>query len=437
VADDDYVRDEHGLVVYVRTGAGRMVPLTKEMQRKQQEEAARKAQDDKTVAAGGLPGQEYLPGYGWVQAVRSRSGQVLYYADPQTGERIKQDRMAGPGAGNATNRKDAERIATERDHRQNGYEDDKGVKHPGIDQDGEGGSHGQWVWVDGKRATLVPDTNGNLTVNYANGDKSTTIITPSAYGALDEVDPSASFVMTNFRLGDKAENLGQNGIGGLLPNLLNAAATGGQNVMTIDGGLRWLVNLSTKDPEAYSAMIDKLVGAGYLTQAQALAAGGRWNSDVGNAFAKAAMELAVVNTTPEGSRTTLDQWLSSKAAAGAGSAAAGTTAAYEPMTRSYTDPESVKAAAKAAAEQTLGRRLTPEEEDELVTHFRSLEDGMFDAIDAQQGKGGGSYTQPQVTGQVDAYLDSGPREQEQANWATAGYGDALIDLFSKRTSLTP
>jgi hypothetical protein len=294
------------------------------------------------------------------------------------------------------------------------------------------------AWVDGQYVTLVEDKNGNLTAAPVGGGASTTLARPTAFSALDasQIDESTPFLMSHYQFGTPQTPgavTGKPSTGGMFSNLLHSLSTGGQGMMTIGSGVAWLANLSTKDQGAYQAMLDKLHSAGYLNDSDYAEANGHWSTAAGNAFLLAARDVAVVNTTEGGQNTTLDEFLGSKAGA-AGRAKAN---AYTPVERSYTDPTAIKAAARSAAEDLLGRQLTPDEEARLTGHFRGLEDTAFDQVDAAGRQGqGAAYTPPNASGQIDAFINDDAHSQEAANWRVAQYGQALKDLFSQRTQLT-
>lgn len=280
----------------------------------------------------------------------------------------------------------------------------------------------QQVWLDGKlvSVTLSPDGK-TYTATPVKGGDAATGARPTAFSALDgqDLDPTTPFV-----IGPSATRP---------PGFVGPVATT-QNVMTIAGGVQWLAQLSTRDPATYQAMVDRLHKAGYLSDKDYAATAGHWSSAAGSAFAQAARDVAVVNTTEGGQNVDLAKFLDSKQGAlDAQKAASGAGAAvYTPVDRSYTDPEAIKAASKSAAQDALGRQLTPAEEAELVGHFRSLEDAAFDRIDAAQGKGGAQATQPIATGQINAYVNNDAHAQEAGNYRAAQYGDALKQLLSGR-----
>jgi hypothetical protein len=301
----------------------------------------------------------------------------------------------------------------------------------------------QHVWVDGQYVTLAPvvDAQGNLTgytTTTVGGKTSRTLAVPSAFGALEvsQIDETTPFLMSHWQNGTPGTPgpvTGKPSAGGMFSNVFHSLATSGPGILTIGGGVAWLASLATKDHGAYEAMLQKLHDAGYLSDADLAEAAGHWSAAAGKAFALAARDTAVVNTTPAGRDTTLDEFLVSKAGAYAAGQGAG-KAPYQPVQRSYTDPAAIKAAAKDQAAQLLGRQLTPAEEGELVGHFRSLEDAKFDQIDSA-GRAGtaASVTDPSAPGQIDSFLDSGPREQEQADFRAAQMGQVIKRLFGVAT----
>jgi hypothetical protein len=291
------------------------------------------------------------------------------------------------------------------------------------------------AWVDGQFVELTEDENHNLTATPVGGGQGTTLVRPSAFSALDaqSIDESTPFLMSHFQIGGPRSPNPVTGkkATGMFTGLLNSLSSGGQGLMTIGTGVAWLANLSTKDPGAYQAMLDKLHSAGYLSDSDYAQANGHWSTAAGNAFLLAARDVSVVNTTDGGQDTTLEEFLTSKAGAADRERGQG----YQPVTRSYTDPAAIKEAARSAAEDLLGRRLTDEEESRLTGHFRSLEDSAYDQVDAigRSGTGGGSVTRPDPSGQIDSFLDSGPLEQEQANFRAAQLGQAIKRLMGVST----
>lgn len=278
----------------------------------------------------------------------------------------------------------------------------------------------QTIWLNGTQVTVTVNADGTWTATPVGGGAPIPTAPPSAFDALDgaSIDPASPYVVTPGAARP--------------PGVIGPVAP--REMMTIQTGVQWFANLSTADPEAYNVMLDKLLSAGYITRAEHTAAKGHWSAAAGQAFALAARDVAVVNTTPDGADVSLTKWLDSKQGTLEALEAEGGSGGgkYEPIDRQYTDPEALAASSEGAAESALGRKLSDAEEAELTGRFRGLEDQMYDTIDAAAGNGGAVITQPNAGGQIDAYLDSGPREQEQANWATAGYGQALLTLFGVR-----
>jgi hypothetical protein len=296
----------------------------------------------------------------------------------------------------------------------------------------------QHAWVDGQFVTLTQDAQGNWIAAPVGGGDKRPLATPSAFAALDgeSIDETTPFLMSHFRLGSPSTPgvaTGKPSQGGMFANLLHTLGTGAEERMTIGGGVAWLASLSTKDPGAYQALLDKLHNANYLSDADLASAAGHWSPQVGKAFARAALDVAVVNTTDAGRNTTLDEFLTSKQGAYAAGQGAG-KGPYVPAERRYTDPTTIVGTAKNAAAQLLGRQLTPEEEQQLTGHFRGLEDAAYDQVDAAgRQEQNARFTPPDLGGQVDTFLDSGPREQEQANFRAAQLGQAIKRLFGVAT----
>lgn len=371
-----------------------------------------------TSPSGGLPGQQYLPGYGWVVPIKDRRGNVLYYADPVTGARVPRKitgPATGPGSGNTTTTAQAQAVTTNRTTRPQAANPAPATSSPV-----------QRVWLDGQYVTVTVGPDGTWTTAQVTDPSKpgAPAQSPSAFDALDgnQLETSAPFLM-GYKFGDPTK---PTDIANPFAQLTNVS----RSVMTVGGGVAWFAELATKDPEAYQAMLDKLHNAGYLTDADYASAAGHWSSSAGTAFATAARDVAVVNTTTAGQNTTLNNFLDSKQGALEAKKAASSAAAYKPVDRQFTDPEDIKATAKTEAQQVLGRELTPGEESQLVGHFRGLETAMYDTIDAA-GKAGGpaTFTKP-GSGQIDHFVDDGAREQEAANFHAATLGQALKNLLS-------
>lgn len=298
-----------------------------------------------------------------------------------------------------------------------------------------------YVWVDGKQMKVVKVGDDGAYTVQVDGGKPGPMTTTTAFGALDSsaIDGGARFTM-NYGQGDIFDGQ-QASAHGYTPAGAGATGAAGEhsqsanqvgnttNMMTIQSGLQWLANLATTDHEAYGAMVTRLHQAGYLNDAQFAAAGtGTYSTIVGGAFADAAKDTAVINSTPNGFHTRLDDVLDQRIAGNAAAKAA----AYKPVARSYTDPQEVIASARSAAQSALGRQLTPEEEQRLTAQFHGMESAAYDQVDAAGRQDqNASITQPSVPGQVNSFINSNDA-QEQANFAASGYGRALMNLFGVR-----
>jgi hypothetical protein len=346
--------------------------------------------DPKTLA----DAQKAAQRSGVPQPVKSRSGKVLYYVDhngavvPKATAEDARQRAGAATSGDSRALNKSGGLTTPAERKVLGD-----AAKPSNTAD----SHGmQQVWIDGHLMWVQSnvDENGHVTWTArppgqpdAKGDAHNL---PTAFDAIDNanLDPTAPFLM-GYTIGGGATPR---------PGATDSQVSGTQsgarqaiskNMQTVGGSVSWLAALSTKDEGAYQLMLKKLNDAGYLSDADLATAGGKWSAAAGQAMVLAARDTAVVNTTANGSGTTLDQFLASKSGVNAASKAK----AFTPVDRSYTDPESIKASAKSEAEQVLGRQLTPEEEAQLVGHFRSLEDAAFDAQDAAHKRGkAASYT---------------------------------------------
>lgn len=386
------------------------------------------------------------------QPVKNRAGAVVYYVDgtgavvPQA---IAQD--AQQRAADDKSKADDQRSGVARDLHGQAHKVNKDGSRLTPAQEAAaakansalmtGKQQMGYVWVDGKQLQITgvnDDGSYNATIGGSAEHKFSDFFGATAYGALDatQVPDDTRFTMsygpgdifTGNAAAGTTPGMGQTGGQVYGPGDHSRSAnqvSNAQNMMTVANGLTWLANLSMKDPKAYGAMVDKLHKAGYLTDTAYAQAGGMYSSLVGNAFATAAADTAVINAQPDGWHTTLDQYLDSRAAGNDAQAGA----SYTPVNRSYTDPKEITAAAHSAAETALGRRLTKAEEAELVSHFHSLEDAAYNQIDAAKGKGGATYTTPSESGQVAEFVENGPLEQEHADWNMARYGDALKSLF--------
>lgn len=309
-----------------------------------------------------------------------------------------------------------------------------------------------YVWVDGKpmKVTAVnKDGSYNVTIGKSKSQPLSDLpLGTSAFGALDaggnsSLDPTTRFTMAYgsadiFTGGTNQNNLGTlPNYGTHSPGALNPASAGefdastrqvgnSTNMMTVGSGLTWLVNLALKDPASYQALLSKLHDATYLSDADYARATGGYDSAAGQAFARAAIDTAVINGQPDGLHVSLFDLLDQKATA----AKAATANAYKPVERDYADPAAIEGAARSQAQSDLGRDLTAAEVQQLVGHFHGLQDQEYDQVDAA-GRAGtnAKVTTPNVAGQVDTFIHDGANAQEAASWHVAQYGQALHALF--------
>lgn len=388
------------------------------------------------VPPGAPRGSRFVEPYGLVTPVRNQRGDVLYYVD-SSGSRIGEGAaLQGPGTGQK-NKYGAPERTSSRSVADRAREVAEQQAKATADHQLSAANQAQgYVWLNGKRMRITSmGADGSITVSV-DGEKDQPYPRLSAFDALDrqgELDGNLAYVMSlgTQRGADNTTTMTQRPDGFTSADAADRQYNSqvGKNLMSVRNGIQWLANLSTKDPEAYTAMVDKLHDAGYLNDGDYAVAGGGWSSAVADGFARAARDTAVVNSTTNGESTTLDQLLGQKATANKALQDKLKADQFQPVDRTYTDPTYLVGAAKSAAEAALGRLLTKDEEAKLTAHFRGLETSKFDQIDAAHKAGAGAtITDPNPSGQIDDFLNSGELEQEQANFRTAGYGDALRKL---------
>lgn len=304
----------------------------------------------------------------------------------------------------------------------------------------------QYVWLDGHRVqvqSIGTDAAGNQQYTFVTDadSKPQTYSLPTAYNALNgDAVPAAN---TQFLVSQGQASIwnGSAPTGGApkLGDHSDAANTvsNGRNLMTIGQSLQWLANLSVQDPTAYGALADKLHNSGYITDAQYAQAGkGTYSQDIAAAWAKAAQDTAVVNSTQAGANTTLDQLLDQKTA----DRKAAAVAAVQPVDRSYQDPATLAATARAAAQSALGRKLTPQEEAAFEAHYRGLENQAFDSKDAAnkaQAEAavtngtapGANIAMPDSAGQADAYVQGDQFSTQRNGYSALEYMNSLQQLL--------
>jgi len=292
------------------------------------------------------------------------------------------------------------------------------------------------VWVDGKEARVVGQDAKGLIVSLVNPDgslgKASTLSsalgTLTAFDALNQsaIDPTTQFVMSNgAQLRADGTVMTQRG-GVEHDSQVGTAPLQGQSRMTVGNALTWLANLSTKDPGAFQSMVDRLHKAHYLSDQDYTAMGATYDAQVGTAFSRLALDVASVNSTAGGATTSLEEYLKNKT-----DHPGPDPNAYKPVTRTFTDPNEIRAVAENAAQTAIGRRLTPQEQAALTAHFHGQESSMFDQIDAAGRQHlGASVTQPTATGAAYAEINDNPQlAQEQANFDMLKYGDVIKQLM--------
>lgn len=273
--------------------------------------------------------------------------------------------------------------------------------------------------------------------------------TASVYGPLNlaDIPPDTVFLfdrgaIVNPETGSRTGVLQSRGVYGSADSLERQLPAGqtvtsgtNENRLTIAAGVLWLRNLAARDPEAYNRLVVLLRNAGYgqLPSNDAELPLNGYSQQVGVAFALAANDLAQAGQG--GDNRTLLEYLTDRgkgyadylAQQEADQAAAD---AYKPTDRKYTDPASLRAAAKAAAVHALGRSLTDEEEARFEASFRSQEDSFYDQID-KAGKEKGVFRgyEPDPSGQIEAYLDEPQFETEQAANRIGQYANAFLSLI--------
>lgn len=150
---------------------------------------------------------------------------------------------------------------------------------------------------------------------------------------------------------------------------------------SIANGLAWLRNLSVQNRDAYNDMVRRLYLAGYLSEGDV-----KWNvfsTGVAQAFADAAYDTAITNAGVNGLggadsgqlvtlMDNLDAIISGNQESGMGPGAS--DAAEGPIRQDHVEDEkTLKANIRAAAQRSLGRSLTDEEEAHIAGQFRAIE----------------------------------------------------------------
>lgn len=289
-----------------------------------------------------------------------------------------------------------------------------------------------WTGADGK--TVTDTVSYAARVAKAQGAASSTFgalnmadISPSAqfvmsYGAANAVDPLTSGRQHsgNQDLRAGARNASQR------TDAERNAANPSQNMMTIAGGVQWFKKLSVTDPGAYNQLVVQLRNAGYLNGKDEDLPLGGYSRVAAEAFAMATSDLAQSNNA--GDTRSLPDWLTAR---GQGFLdAAAEQDVYKPVDRTFEDPAAVAAAAKEAAIKALGRKLTDAEEARFETAFRGKENAFYDQIDAAgRAKTAAQVAQPNLSGQVDAFIDAPQYDTERGAKLIGDYASSFMQMM--------
>lgn len=207
-----------------------------------------------------------------------------------------------------------------------------------------------------------------------------------------------------------------------------------ENYLTISAGVLWLRQLSVRDPAAYNKLVVLLRNAGYgnLPNEDAALPLNGYTQLVGAAFAYAANDLAQANAAGDG--RTLLEYLTDRGQGYADylaqqEADQKAAEAYQPVDRKYQDPSTLRAAAKAAAVDALGRKLTDAEEARFEAAYRAQEENFYNGIDqAGEAKGVFRGYAPDVAGQVNDYIEGDQFATERAANSIGEYAQVFQRL---------
>lgn len=335
-------------------------------------------------------------------------------------------------------------------------------------------AHG-YVWVNGQLQQIVGlDAHGVPIINYVGGGLQTTgkdgKVTKdptkpnqvaTAFGAIpshSSLDGAATFTLSsgpaNIFTGtsDSGDGFGTPGTAytpkgvGLTPAAAEHSASantvgaqGGpvpKNQMTVAQGVQWFLNLSVQHPDQYQHLIDMMHGANYLSDGQAAQAKGGYSSDAAGQFALATMDLAQINTTAGGAGLGLFDFLDGKAKA----AKSQTESVVQPVRRDFQDPATLAYSARQAAQNVLGRNLTPAEEAAFEASFHGKENTYYDGIDAankaQAGAAamntsapGAKGTQPDTTGEADQFVNGDQFTTQRQGYSMLEYLKAFQTML--------
>lgn len=219
--------------------------------------------------------------------------------------------------------------------------------------------------------------------------------------------------------------------------------------MSLQDGLSWFARLSVTDKDAYNSLVGQLNHAGYFaTQSGNMnylpdtqLPLNTYSRNAGQALVEAMQDLSVAQMNGESSD--MASWLQKRSQGYEDYVKAG--AGYNPVNRAYQDPATLAASAKAAAQQAIGRNLTPAEEAKFDAQFRGKESAAYNEMDSYgrakavanfQGASGlpagspDSYTMPDTAGEADQFVNSNPQfAQEKAGYQTLELSKGLISFL--------
>lgn len=269
----------------------------------------------------------------------------------------------------------------------------------------------------------------------------------SVASVLSSVNPGSQFLFDRGMpidplSGDRSPVLQSRGVFGSADSMERKLPAGqdvrsgkNENLMTISAGVLWLRNLASRDPAAYNKLVVLLRNANYGSlpdDDQALPLNG-YTNQVGAAFALAANDLAQAGQGGDG--RTLLEYLTQRGQGYADLLAQKEAdklaeEAYVPVERNYQDPATLRSAAKEAAREALGRKLTDEEEARFEAAFRARENAFYDALDtAREGETKFAAYAPDARGQVDEFIDGDEFATERAATRVSEYSQVFMQMM--------
>lgn len=218
--------------------------------------------------------------------------------------------------------------------------------------------------------------------------------------------------------------------------------------MTMGQAVQWFVNQSVTDKDLYNQLVVNLNHAGYFADQtggnsyvpDSQLPLGTYSKNAGQALVEAMQDLAVAQAA--GETSDLNTWLKKRSQGYEDFVHSG--AGYNPVDRAYQDPATLAATAKQAAQQALGRNLTPAEEAHFEAAFRGKENAAYNEQDTYgrakavanfQGDSGlpagtpTGYTMPDTGGEADSYMDNPQFAQEKANYSGLELTKGLLEFL--------